>query len=216
MGGLGSGREGWLPTIEHGLTLDLRHLRQDGLFDGISALRSITLAWSNPRTNKQTASVAMSYSATSRDSWLKLEYTVTRDNEHISVKDTFRLERLAQPFGGHRWYFLCRRQATAASAFTFHQVPRTSAPGKASAAGCNTARSIMDRLTAFSIAAPASLPRCYKRVRRSGARSIGTRTLRRNRSGCARAPMTGFLQNGQDMTLRLKAILQASGNSLEG
>jgi hypothetical protein len=107
MGGLGSGREGWLPTIEHGLTLDLRHLRQDGLFDGISALRSITLAWSNPRTNKQTASVAMSYSATPRDSWLKLEYTVTRGSEHILVKDTFRLERLEQPYGGYRWYFRC-------------------------------------------------------------------------------------------------------------
>ena len=107
MGGFGSGRQGWLPVIEHGLKLDLRRLRKQGLFDGTSAYRSINLTWSNSHTGEKTASAGMCYSATPGNSWLALDYTITRDGVRIPVKDTFDLERLEQPFGGYRWYVRC-------------------------------------------------------------------------------------------------------------
>jgi hypothetical protein len=107
MGGFGSGRQGWLPTIEDGLKLDLRRLRQQGLFDGKSGYRSMNLTWNNTYTGEKTASAGLSYSTMPGNSWLALEYTITRDGERIPVKDTFHLERLEQPFGGYRWYLRC-------------------------------------------------------------------------------------------------------------
>ncbi len=73
MGGYSSGRQGWLPVIENGLKLDLRRLRQQGLFDGTSTYRSINLTWSNTYTGEKTASAGLSYSARPGDSWLALE-----------------------------------------------------------------------------------------------------------------------------------------------
>ena len=51
--------------------------------------------------------MTMTYCTTPGDSWLGLEYQITRDGERIPVKETFRLERFDQPFGGYRWYLRC-------------------------------------------------------------------------------------------------------------
>lgn len=107
MGGYNSGRSGWLPTIEDGLKLDLRRLRRQGLFNGEAGYRSMNLTWSNAHTGEKTASAGLSYSTMPGNSWLKLDYTITRNEERIPVKDTFHLEHFEQPFGGYRWYLRC-------------------------------------------------------------------------------------------------------------
>ena len=108
MGGFGSGRSGWLPTIEEGLKLDLRSLRRQGLFRPNGALCCANLRWSYTSTGEEFANAKLSYCTGSAECWLRLEYTVTRhDGERIDVNDTFQLVRFAQPFGGFRWYIIC-------------------------------------------------------------------------------------------------------------
>ena len=61
MGGLGSGKSGWLPTIEDGLKLDLRSLRRQGLFRPIGALCSTNLRWSYTATGEEVANAQLTY-----------------------------------------------------------------------------------------------------------------------------------------------------------
>jgi hypothetical protein len=107
MGGIGSGRSSFRAIIKNGLKLDLRHLRQQHLFnDGVS-YRSGALIWSSS-AGEQVASIGYSYCTDEDEPWFKVNYTST-DASGINRKgdDTFALERFAQPFGGHRWYLRC-------------------------------------------------------------------------------------------------------------
>ena len=108
MGGYGSGRSGWLPTIENGLKLDLRALRRQKLFKPDGNHRYTPLTWTNTYTRKEIATVGLTICAGSDDNWLRLNYSVTRSAEEpFEVSDTFQLDNFAQPFGGHRWYIIC-------------------------------------------------------------------------------------------------------------
>ena len=109
MGGYGSGRHGSLPTIEDGLRLDLRRLLQQGLFIPDGSMRWTTLRWTNTSTGEKVASCGLSHCAGDDEKWLRLQYRHTPygSEESTQVDDRFRLERFPQPFGGHRWYFIC-------------------------------------------------------------------------------------------------------------
>ena len=107
MGGYGSGRQGWLPVIEDGLKFDLRRLRQQGFFNPDAPNWSVPIQFQHTGIGDKIASVTMSYSTVPEDTWLRLDYTVTRDGKRIPVSETFELERFQQPFGGARWYLRC-------------------------------------------------------------------------------------------------------------
>jgi hypothetical protein len=108
MGGLGSGRSGSLAVVEDGLKLDIWRLKRQGLFrEGVRHAAG-TIQWTRTATGEQVASAGFSYSTDYEDPWFKLHYTATTWNgEQTKVDDRFNLERLPQPFGGHRWYFIC-------------------------------------------------------------------------------------------------------------
>lgn len=109
MGGSGSGKRGWLPTIEDGLKLDLRSLRRRGIFKANAAITRTTLTWSHSYTGEQVASVGLTLSAGGGESWMRLTYSFseTYGAEKSNVEQLIYLTKVAQPFGGYRWYFLC-------------------------------------------------------------------------------------------------------------
>jgi hypothetical protein len=108
MGGLGSGRQGSLPVIENGLQLDLRRMRRHGQFLPDAHLANGKLVWSYTHSGEQIANIGYSYCSTGEHPWFRVKYTSTpRGGEPISVDEQFDLERFPQPFGGHRWYFIC-------------------------------------------------------------------------------------------------------------
>lgn len=109
MGGFGSGRQGSLPIIEEGLKLDLRRLRQQGLFTPNGNMIQTNLRWTNTYTGEELASCSLRYCAGASSSWLNLKYSHTPygSDEPRRVDDLFRLERFPQPFGGYRWYIIC-------------------------------------------------------------------------------------------------------------
>ena len=109
MRGIGSGRRGQWPIIEHGLKLDLRSLRRQGLFEPKGNCQFISLRWTSNATGETTSTAQFSYSTRPDGKWLRLQYAVTRysDGERINVDETFRLEAFSQPFGGIRWYVIC-------------------------------------------------------------------------------------------------------------
>jgi hypothetical protein len=59
-------------------------------------------------SGEQVASAGFSYSTDYNDPWLRLQYTATSWNgDQTKVDDRFELAKFSQPFGGHRWYFIC-------------------------------------------------------------------------------------------------------------
>ena len=108
MGGFGSGRQGSLPVIEDGLKLDLRRMRKQGLFLPDAHLANGKLIWSYTHSGEEVANIGYSYCSSGERPWFRVKYTSTpRGGEPISVDEQFNLERFPQPFGGHRWYFIC-------------------------------------------------------------------------------------------------------------
>src|SRR5262245_23687310 len=108
MGGLGSGRPGSLAVVEDGLKLDLRTLRRQGIFCGGVRFAVGMIHWTRVGGGEQVASAGFAYSLDRDQPWFRLHYTATNLNgEQTNVDDRFDLERFPQPFGGHRWYFIC-------------------------------------------------------------------------------------------------------------
>jgi hypothetical protein len=108
MGGYGSGRSGGVPLIEDGLILDIDKLRRDGLIgSGIS--RSGSLRWTEIRSGREVGSINFVARINDDEGSLRLQYTTTRNatGEKIETDYEIELEAAAQPFGGHRWYFVC-------------------------------------------------------------------------------------------------------------
>lgn len=108
MGGFGSGRSGSLPVIEDGLKLDLRRMRRHGQFLPDAHLANGKLIWSYTNSGEEIANIGYSFCSRGEHPWFRVKYTSTpRGGEPISVDEQFDLERFPQPFGGHRWYFIC-------------------------------------------------------------------------------------------------------------
>lgn len=121
MGGFGSGRHGNRAIIERGLTIDLRRLRQQGLFRGGTCAFGNSISWTFG--NGGGASLKFSYDAISgAPTWFRVSYTAAMSAGLPSVIDEeFRLEALPQPFGGRRWFFIC--PSTGARVQTLHCPP---------------------------------------------------------------------------------------------
>ena len=104
MGGWGSGRHGWLPLVEDCLVLDLRLLRQQGIFRPDTFLGGIIVSWIDGRF-----SISVWYdSHENPPPWFQLKYTATKaKGEQVHIDEKIALERFPQPFGGHRYYFIC-------------------------------------------------------------------------------------------------------------
>ena len=131
MRGIGSGRRGQWPIIEHGLKLDLRSSCWQGLFEPKGNCQFISLRWTSNATGETTSTAQFSYSTRPDGKWLRLQYAVTRysDGERINVDETFRLEAFSQPFGGIRWYVICPWTVRfVANAFTFRLALHTFGP----------------------------------------------------------------------------------------
>lgn len=112
MGGYGSGRQGWLPVIENGLKLDLRRMRKHGQFVNNANCSSGSLVWSYTHTGERSSSKGFAYCSHGNAPWFRVNYTVTRyDDEKVSEDERFQLERFPQPYGGHRWHFICPQTA---------------------------------------------------------------------------------------------------------
>lgn len=108
MGGFGSGRSGTLPVIENGLKLDLRRMRKLGQFVPNAHFASGRLTWSYTHSGEEIASIGYSFCSTGDNPWFRVKYTTTPYGEEPQkIDEKFVLERFPQPFGGHRWYFIC-------------------------------------------------------------------------------------------------------------
>ena len=103
MGGYGSGRRGWRPVVEDGLTLNIYRLQKLGM------LRpgNWSLQWSRVSTGEKTASI--SYRIDYDCSTITLSYTKTVDGEKQSVDEDVALDSTNTNFGGMRYWFLCRK-----------------------------------------------------------------------------------------------------------
>ncbi len=126
MGGLGSGRSGSLPVIENGLKLDLRRMRKLGQFVPGAHFASGNLVWSYTHSDEQIANIGYSFCSTGDDPWFRVQYTTTPYGEEPQkIDEKFNLERFPQPYGGHRWYFICLQygKARAVSVFTTRSHP---------------------------------------------------------------------------------------------
>ncbi|GJE59100.1 hypothetical protein [Methylobacterium trifolii] len=109
MGGYGSGRAGGRPTTQDGLTLDLPRLfKQRSLQPGCT--RAGTLTWTNTRTGAHVASIGYGAELDATRGRMRLHYTTTRSDGEAHKSDYWvDLATTPQPFGGHRWWFICPR-----------------------------------------------------------------------------------------------------------
>jgi hypothetical protein len=109
MGGFGSGKHGRLPVVERGRKLDLRELRRTGAFVPDGRCHRVDLTWRDTERSKDVASMTIMYCASvERDPRFAVAYTAKLPNGDVMpINDTFQLEAFPQPFGGHRWYFIC-------------------------------------------------------------------------------------------------------------
>lgn len=104
MGGIGSGnrwRYSTRKTCESSLRIDIRYMRANNLLKpGSQGI----LSWS--RGGQTTSSIRYR----SHEASIELEYkTQPPVGDGMPVNDHIAIERAAQPFGGTRLYFICRR-----------------------------------------------------------------------------------------------------------
>ena len=109
MGGFGSGKHGRLPVVERGRKLDLRELRRTGAFIPDGRCHRVDLTWQDPGLSKNVASMTIMYCASvEQEPRFAVAYIAKLPNGDVMpIHDTFQLEAFPQPFGGHRWYFIC-------------------------------------------------------------------------------------------------------------
>jgi hypothetical protein len=110
MGGYGSGRSGGGPTVESGLTLDLRRLFKTGWLRP-GARTSGRLSWTTVNTGRETASVGFQSDLGEDSGHVRLHWTSTdrRTGETRQCENRLTLTTRPQPFGGRRWFFVCPR-----------------------------------------------------------------------------------------------------------
>lgn len=110
MGGYGSGRKGWHPTVESGPALDISRLLKTGWLRPDATTRGI-LRWTDLRTGHETAS--MGYEARLRETSgsVRLHSCATdrASGERRDCESHIELATSPQPFGGRRWWFVCPR-----------------------------------------------------------------------------------------------------------
>jgi hypothetical protein len=92
MGSSFSGRHSGAPIIEHGLKLDIRRLRKQGLFRP-GQCRQVSISWSSG------SSVRLVF----EPDVMRILYNANGQ----PVTDRVSLAPFPQPFGGNRWYFIC-------------------------------------------------------------------------------------------------------------
>ena len=116
MGGFGSGRSGGRPTVESGLTLDLRCLFKMGWLKP-GARASGTLHWTVVSTGRETASVGFQSDLGEESGYVQLHWTSTdrRTGETRQCETRIALTTRPQPFGGRRWFFVCPRTGESAT-----------------------------------------------------------------------------------------------------
>ncbi len=108
MGGLGSGRRGWLPVVEQGLKLDLRHLRRQGFFDSDKLMGVAGITWFDTLTGSVKGRVVCTYSLMPEKGWLRLQYTASKPGcEKCELDEFVQMLPFKQPYGGSRWYMIC-------------------------------------------------------------------------------------------------------------
>jgi hypothetical protein len=103
MGGYGSGRQGGSPTVESGLTLDLKRLiRQRDILPGRHI--SGSLMWSDARSGEKIASIDFEASLVSQaHAWARLRYI-----DDGQLKDYLvQIEASPCNYGGVRWWWVC-------------------------------------------------------------------------------------------------------------
>lgn len=102
MGGTGSGPGKSLAVFEEGLKLDLRRLRQQGIFVPNGNYAWMTLRWTDGYGD-EVASASISYEAGAESGWFEIRYKFTEyDGRVHDVKERLNLVRFRQPFGGYR------------------------------------------------------------------------------------------------------------------
>ena len=116
MGGYGSGRSGGRPTVESGLTLDLRRLFKTGWLRP-GARTSGLLSWTTVNTGRETASVGFQSYLGEEGGYVQLHWTSTdrRTGETRQCENRITLTTRPQPFGGRRWFFVCPRTGESAT-----------------------------------------------------------------------------------------------------
>ena len=116
MGGYGSGRSGGRPTVESGLTLDLRRLFKMGwLKPGAPAYG--VLRWTTVNTGEETASMGFQSHLGEDNGYVQLHWTSTNrwTGETRQCENRITLTTRPQPFGGRRWFFVCPRTGESAT-----------------------------------------------------------------------------------------------------
>jgi hypothetical protein len=110
VGGYGSGRSGGRPTVESGLTLDLRRLFKTGWLRP-GARTSGLLSWTTVNTGRETASVGFQSDLGEEGGYVQLHWTSTNrwTGEARQCENRITLTTSPQPFGGRRWFFMCPR-----------------------------------------------------------------------------------------------------------
>jgi hypothetical protein len=109
MGGYGSGRRRSHPLVENCVKLDLRDLRQRGLFRVDGATHEVIQRFIRAGSATPVAVMKLSYRTEIGDSWIYLEYqSLLKNDDSVLVDGLFELVPKDQPFGGHRWYIACR------------------------------------------------------------------------------------------------------------
>lgn len=108
MGGYGSGPGKSLAVFEEGLKLDIRRLRQQGLFVANGNYIRTRLRWTYTYSYEEVASAEIAYIAGGDGGWIQISYKFSEyDGTARNVLERIPLVRFPQPFGGYRWYFIC-------------------------------------------------------------------------------------------------------------
>ena len=116
MGGYGSGRSGGRPTVEDGLTLDLRRLSKMGWLEP-GAWVAGTLHWTTVNTGEEIASIGFQSHLGDDNGYIQLHWT-SKDpwsGEVRQRENRITLTTRPQPFGGRRWFFICPRTGESAT-----------------------------------------------------------------------------------------------------
>lgn len=99
MGGYGSGsRNRYASKVDEFHKLDLATFEREWF----ERCRSGTVSWS--RGGHPMGSIGYSLAP----DHMRLDYSVTRQGEKVSISERFDLASTEQPFGGRRWWIVCR------------------------------------------------------------------------------------------------------------
>jgi hypothetical protein len=109
MGGYGSGRKFYSAktTVEDCRSIDATRWQREGIIFALRSSRGGRWIWSDPDTREERATIGYESDCEEAYGSIRLQYTITREDEKIALNYKVELVTTQTPWGKLRWWFIC-------------------------------------------------------------------------------------------------------------